>query len=80
MTPPLPIGWQESLTPTTRGCKLSPMDTIDEVLEYLGADDWETDGFGLDSNLIHCDSMIEQDCPRCPECGAPNPLMAAGLI
>jgi len=41
---------------------------------------WGTDGFGIDSCLEHCGELIEQDCPKCCICGAPNPLMAAGLI
>ena len=54
-------------------------DFLDEFLEGSG---FSTDGFGLDSILI-CDedgSRIEQDCAKCPECGAVNPLRAMGLI
>ncbi len=58
---------------------------LEEILESLGAEGWETDGFGIDSNLI-CPNghMIEQDghCPKSemqPGCG-PSPLRAAGLI
>lgn len=53
---------------------------IDDILAELDpSGEWETDGMGLDSLLIHC-TTVEQDCPRCPECGAVNPLRAAGLI
>jgi hypothetical protein len=52
---------------------------FDELLESLDpTGEWESDGFGIDSCLSHCGSLIEQDAPGCPECGAPNPL--GGLI
>jgi len=53
---------------------------LDELLEGSG---WSTDGFGdFDSCLIHdeCGTMIEMDCPACPEDGARNPIVEAGLI
>jgi len=54
---------------------------FEEILADLDpTGEWSTDGFGLDSCLEHCGTLIEQDCPRCPECGAANPLRAAGLI
>lgn len=53
---------------------------FDEILADLDpTGTWESDGYGIDSNLVHC-VTIEQDCPACPECGAVNPLRAAGLI
>lgn len=52
---------------------------LDEILEDLDpSGEWSTDGFGLDSCLIHCD-LIEMDADAC-FCGAPNPLREAGLI
>ena len=56
------------------------MNFDDMLAELDPTGEWESDGFGLDSNLIHCGVMVEQDCPACPECGAANPLRAAGLI
>jgi hypothetical protein len=54
-------------------------DIFEEVLAELDpTGKWETDGFGLDSNLRHCESLIEQDAKACPECGAANPLL--GII
>lgn len=54
---------------------------FDELLEAIDpTGKWGTDGFGIDSNLIHCGEMIEQDCPACCVCGAPNPLVQAGMI
>ena len=52
---------------------------MDELLEAIGAEDWETDGYGIDSCLI-CPHghTIEQD-GRCPE-GCISPLRAYGLI
>jgi len=53
---------------------------IDELLAELDpTGEWETDGYGLDSNLVHC-TTVEMDAPHCPECGAVNPLRAAGVI
>lgn len=53
---------------------------LEEILASIDpTGEWSTDGYGIDSNLVHC-VMIEQDCPRCPECGEPNPLMAYGII
>ena len=52
---------------------------FDEILESIDPDgEWESDGFGFDSILIHseCGSRIEQDCPKCPECGTRNPIYA----
>jgi hypothetical protein len=59
-------------------------DEIGDLFEAVLADcdpsgEWSTDGFGIDSCLIHC-TTIEQDCERCPVCGAENPLTKAGLI
>lgn len=52
---------------------------IEELLEALGADDWSTDGYGLDSCLIAPDGcMIEQD-GRCAH-GHVSPMVAAGLL
>lgn len=52
---------------------------IEELLEILGATDWETDGYGLDSCLIcPCGVTIEQD-GQCPA-GHVSPLRAAGLV
>lgn len=56
------------------------MDFEDILAELDPTGEWETDGFGLDSNLIHCGVMIEQDALACVECGAINPLVANGLI
>jgi hypothetical protein len=52
---------------------------MDEILAVLGADDWSSDGFGIDSILI-CPhgERVEQD-GRCPN-GCVSPLRAAGLI
>lgn len=55
------------------------MGDIEDILEANGYEDWETDGYGLDANLIcpHGD-MIEQDgvCPQ----GCVSPLRELGLI
>ena len=52
---------------------------LEELLDEIGADDWETDGMGLDSLLIAPDGCtIEQD-GRCPH-GHVSPLRTAGLI
>lgn len=54
---------------------------FDEILANLpGGEAWSTDGYGLDSLLIHdaCGTLIEQDCRACPECGTLNPV--AGLL
>lgn len=55
------------------------MDFIEELLEKNGFEDWETDGFGLDSILI-CPhgERVEQD-GRCPE-GCVSPLRLLGMI
>lgn len=51
----------------------------DDMIQDLLPEGWETDGFGLDSNLI-CPHghMIEQD-GECPE-GCVSPLRLMGLI
>lgn len=52
---------------------------VDELLELIGAEGWETDGYGLDSCLIAPDGCtIEQD-GRCAH-GHVSPLRTAGLI
>jgi hypothetical protein len=52
---------------------------LDEILMDMGYDDWETDGFGLDSNLIAPDGCtIEQD-GQCPH-GYVSPLRELGMI
>ena len=51
--------------------------------EFLPGTGWSTDGYGdYDSCLVHdeCGTTIEIDADRCPECGAANPVRAAGLI
>ena len=52
---------------------------IDDLIEDILPEGWETDGFGLDSLLI-CPhgNAIEQD-GRCPE-GCVSPLVEMGLI
>jgi hypothetical protein len=58
-------------------------DLFEEILAELDPDgEWETDGFGMDSNLVHseCGTMIEQDAKECPVCHVLNPIRAAGLI
>lgn len=52
---------------------------MDDFLKELLPADWETDGFGIDSNLIcpHGD-MIEQD-GECSQ-GCISPLREMGLI
>lgn len=56
---------------------------MDEFLnELLEGSGFTTDGYGIDSCLV-CEedgTLIEQDCPACPDCGARNPLIALGLI
>lgn len=57
------------------------MFSIDDLLAEIDpTGTWGTDGFGIDSCLEHCGTLIEQDCPSCPECGAPNPMRKHGLI
>lgn len=53
---------------------------IEELLASIGAGDWETDGYGIDSCLICPEHghTIEQD-GQCPD-GCVSPLRAAGLI
>jgi hypothetical protein len=55
------------------------MDDYGEILESLLPEGWETDGYGIDSNLI-CPHghMIEQD-GKCPD-GCVSPLRLMGLI
>jgi hypothetical protein len=63
---------------TDRGVTMEGI--LEELLEGTG---WSTDGYGdFDSNLVHdeCGTMVEMDCDRCPEDGAPNPIRAMGLI
>jgi hypothetical protein len=51
---------------------------LEEILAEI-APDWETDGYGLDSNLIcPCGYTIEQD-GQCPE-GCISPLITMGMI
>jgi len=52
---------------------------IEQILSENGYDDWQTDGFGIDSCLIcPCGNMIEQD-GKC-QCGNISPLRQLGLI
>lgn len=52
---------------------------MDELLEETGADDWSSDGYGLDACLIAPDGcVIEQD--GCCSHGHVSPLRAMGLI
>lgn len=41
---------------------------VREVSELDSSGEWSTDGYGIDSCLVHC-ATIEQDCPCCPDCG-----------
>ena len=49
---------------------------LDDVLDAIGADDWEADG--NDALVCPCGSVIELD-GRCPD-GCVSPLVRAGLI
>ena len=52
---------------------------MEDILNDLLPEDWDTDGYGLDSCLIcPCGYTIEQD-GRCPE-GCVSPLRLMGLI
>lgn len=52
---------------------------IQELLDEIGAEEWSTDGYGIDSNLIAPDGcMIEQD-GECPH-GHVSPLRTTGLV
>jgi hypothetical protein len=59
--------------------------TFEDIVAHVLLDsgfESDTDTYGLDFLLI-CEldgTTIEQDCPACPECGRPNPLIAQGLI
>lgn len=55
------------------------MDDFEDMMQSLMPPGWETDGYGIDSNLI-CPHghMIEQD-GICPE-GCVSPLREMGLI
>lgn len=52
---------------------LSASDILDDVLEGLDAE-WVSGPYG--DSVIHdgCGIEIEIDTPRCPDCGALNPL------
>lgn len=52
---------------------------MEELLQVLGADDWDTDGFGLDSCLIAPDGCVIEQDGQCAH-GHVSPLRMAGLI
>jgi hypothetical protein len=53
----------------------------DEFWAELLPDGWDTDGYGIDSNLI-CPhgNVLEQDCRGAGTCGCVSPLVEMGLI
>lgn len=52
------------------------MNIFEELLDCLGADDWEGDDCSI---TCPCGHRIEADCPKCPD-GCVNPIMKAGMI